>query len=72
MLKTYKMAYKDVNPRFATLQKKDKHNRVPYSLDKSKWQDEKKIIPVSAWSNSIFSVKLYWWKKSFNAENVSK
>ena len=73
MIKTYKLAYEEAYPRFLTAQrKKDKNNRVPYSLNKEKWQDERKIRPVSAWSNSIFSVKMWWWTKTYEPQNVIK
>jgi hypothetical protein len=71
MLKTYNLAYKEANPRFVSVAKRgDKNNRVPYNINKDKWQDEKKVKPSSAWSNSIFTVKLWWWKKSYEAHNV--
>ncbi len=73
MLKTYKLAYLEVNPRFIALggkKKKNKPNIIPYSLNREKWQDESKIKPVTAWSNSVYTIKLYWWKKSYLPENV--
>lgn len=68
------MAYDELIPSFISLnekkQKQDKHNRIPHSINKDKLEGETRIKPVSAWSNSVFSVKLYSWNKEFAAENA--
>lgn len=72
MIKTYKIAYHEINPAFISLTEKTskKPNIIPYSINKTKWQDESKVRAVSAWSNSIFTIKLWWWNKTFGPENV--